>query len=56
MHQSKKELNLKLWNQLMFFDFRDQLAQDEIMANHQVSRGIESLSSSAHRSDELRKR
>ncbi|WP_339063890.1 hypothetical protein [Tepidibacillus marianensis] len=56
MHQSKKEMNLKLWNQLTSFDFQDQLASEEIRDDIQLSREIDPFISSTRHSGEQKKR
>lgn len=43
MHQSKKELNLKHWNQLVSLDLKDKIVKDEMITDHQLSREIDSI-------------
>ncbi|TCS83826.1 hypothetical protein [Tepidibacillus fermentans] len=43
MHQAKKELYLKLWNQMFSLDFQDKLAKEEILMEGQFSREIDPL-------------
>ncbi|MFV9510934.1 hypothetical protein [Tepidibacillus sp. LV47] len=41
MHQAKKELHLKQWNQMFSLDFYDQLAEEEMILEHQFSQEID---------------
>lgn len=41
MHQSKKELIARQWNQKLSFEFQDKIEKEEVLVNELAPRGIE---------------